>query len=113
MARQTHRGTSTQTRQADPGCLSATLSRLSSTVHPHGASNAPAAVADASSTSRDAGWVRSSVRLLMMRGLSSHEAGNLVAYMAGLHAAESGWTVKQIERLLGLRSLVECGRLPS
>ena len=113
MAMQTHKDMTTRSRQVDPGCFSARLSRLSSTVHPHEASDAPTAIAETPSTTRDAGWVGSSVRLLMMRGLSSPEAGNVVACMAGLHAAEGGWTVRQIERLLALRSYVDCSRLES
>jgi hypothetical protein len=44
----------------------------------------------------------------MMRGLSSIEAGNVVAYVAGLHAAEGGWSVRQIKQLVALRSFVAC-----
>lgn len=58
---------------------------------------------------RNAGWIRSSDRLLVMRGLSPTEAGNVVAYVAGLHAAEGGWTASQVEQLVALRLLVECG----
>jgi hypothetical protein len=44
-----------------------------------------------------------------MRGLSSTEAVIVVAYVAGLHATDGGWTVRQIEQLVALRSLVACG----
>lgn len=73
---------------------------------------APAATSPASvepSAPTNAGWIRSSLRLLVMRGLSSTEAGNVVAYVASLHASEGGWTVNQVEHLVALRSLVECG----
>jgi len=59
------------------------------------------------------GWIRRSHRLLVMRGLSSIEAGNVVAYVAGLHATENGWSVRQIEQLVALRSLVACGVIVS
>jgi hypothetical protein len=49
----------------------------------------------------------------MMRGLSRIEAGNVVAYVAGLHATENGWSVRQIEQLVALRSLVACGVIAS
>ncbi len=113
MAGKTRRRTATKTRSVDPNCLSNTISRLGATVHPHEAPVAAAAVEGAPSRARDASLVRSSFRLLMMRGLTPLEAGNVVAYMTGLHATESGWTVKQIERMLLLRSLVACGRLAS
>ena len=57
----------------------------------------------------DAGWIRSSQRLLVMRGLSSTEASNIVAYVAGLHATKGGWTVREIEQLVALRALAACG----
>ncbi len=60
-----------------------------------------------------AGWIRSSYRLLMMRGLTSVEASNVVAWLAGLHVADGGWTVKQVEQLVALRALVACGVVPS
>jgi hypothetical protein len=49
----------------------------------------------------------------MIRGLSSVEAGNVMAYVAGLHAAEQGWTVEEIKHLLALRSFVEAGIVES
>jgi hypothetical protein len=39
------------------------------------------------------------------------EASNLMAHLRGLPAVESGWTVRQIEHLLFLRSIVETHRL--
>ncbi len=81
-------------------------------VHPH---DAPPAVGTLDSHVQPAGasWIRSSHRLLLMRGLSSIEAGNVVAYVAGLHAAGDGWSVRQIEKLVALRSLVACGVIAS
>jgi hypothetical protein len=49
----------------------------------------------------------------MMRGLSSVEASNVVAYVAGLHPAPGGWSVRQIQKLVALRSLVACGAIAS
>ncbi len=48
---------------------------------------------------------------LQLCGLSVSEASNLTAHLNGLPAAKSGWTVRQIEHLLFLRSIVETGRL--
>jgi hypothetical protein len=49
----------------------------------------------------------------MMRGLTATEAGDIVAYIAGLHAADGGWKVKEIEQLVALRALVTCGVIAS
>jgi len=49
----------------------------------------------------------------MMRGLTRVEAGNVVAWLAGLHPTDGGWTVKQVEQLVALRALVACGVVAS
>lgn len=108
MARTNNRGTPTRADRRSI-CLSATAARLAATTHPHDARDAASRTAVEPSAPTRAGWIRSSYRLLMMRGLSPTEAGNVVAYAAGLHAGERGWSVKQIEQLVALRSLVECG----
>jgi hypothetical protein len=48
-----------------------------------------------------------------MVGLSAAEAGNLTAHLNGLHVAEQGWALREIERLLFIRALVDLGRIPS
>jgi hypothetical protein len=78
-------------------------------IHPHDPSLASGATVSGSLASDKAGTIDSSYRLLMIRGLSSVEAGNLVAYVAGLHAAERGWTLHEIKHLVALRSLVADG----
>ena len=50
-------------------------------------------------------------RRLQLCGLSLVEATNLTAHLNGLPIVESGWTVRQIEHLLFLRSIVDSGRL--
>ena len=55
--------------------------------------------------------VRSTYDRLRMVGLTSIEAGNLTAHLSGLHVAERGWTIQEIERLLFVRALVERGRI--
>ena len=64
---------------------------------------------------RAAGGDRRSARTtyqhLRMAGLTDAEAGNLTAHLSGLHVAEQGWTLLEIERLLFVRSLVERGRI--
>jgi hypothetical protein len=66
-----------------------------------------------SPASDEAGTIDSSYRLLMIRGLSSVEAGNIVAYITGLHAAEEGWTLHEIKHLVALRSFVADGSIDS
>lgn len=56
---------------------------------------------------------RATYRLLGMKGFAPIEAGNLTAYLAGLAPVESGWTPREIERILFLRHLVQKGWLES
>jgi hypothetical protein len=56
---------------------------------------------------------RATYRLLGMKGFAPTEAGNLTAYLAGLAPVESGWTPREIERILFLRHLVQKGPLAS
>jgi hypothetical protein len=71
------------------------------------------ATSDAPSSPREQRTVRSTYQRLRMVGLSATEAGNLTAHLNGLHVAEQGWTLQEIERLLFIRALVELGRMPS
>jgi hypothetical protein len=112
MAQKTRQGTSTRAERQRSTCLSMAAAHLGSTIHPH-ESPRPASATGVTTSTPDAGWIRSSYRLLMIRGLSPVEAGNVVAYVAGLHAAEGGWSVRQIEQLVALRSLVGCGVIAS
>jgi hypothetical protein len=66
-----------------------------------------------SSSTREQRTVRSTYQRLRMVGLTATEAGNLTAHLNGLHVAEHGWTLQEIERLLFIRALVELGRIPS
>jgi hypothetical protein len=50
--------------------------------------------------------IEASHRLLVGHGLSSVEAGNVVALVTGLHPAECGWTVEEITHLVFLHSFV-------
>ncbi len=108
MAQPNRRGASRTARVERSTCLSATAAALASTVHPHDAPLSAGAFTKPAQPP-GAGWVRSSHRLLVMRGLSPVEAGNVVAYVAGLHAAADGWSVRQIQDLVALRALVACG----
>jgi len=112
MAHSTRTGASTRAGRRRSTCLAADAAYLASTIHPHG-SPRPASAAGVSASVPGAGWIRSSYRLLMIRGLSPIEAGNVVAYTAGLHAASGGWSVGQIEKLVAMRSLVACGVITS
>ncbi|OGN88205.1 MAG: hypothetical protein A2X23_04785 [Chloroflexi bacterium GWC2_73_18] len=56
---------------------------------------------------------RTTYRLLKMRGLSEREAADLTAFLAGIHRVGDGWTLREVERLLFLRSLVGSGHLVS
>jgi hypothetical protein len=44
-------------------------------------------------------------------GWTEREAGNLVALAHGLRPANSGWTVREIEHLRFLQSMVRTGRI--
>lgn len=72
------------------------------TIHPYDPSLASRATVSESTVAEDAD-----------RGLSSVEAGNFVAYIAGLHAAERGWTIEEIKDLVALRWLVAGGFIES
>ena len=52
-------------------------------------------------------------RRLQLGGLTLGEAANLTAHLAGLPPVRSGWTLRQVEHLLFLRSIVEMGRIES
>jgi hypothetical protein len=57
----------------------------------------------------EAAMIEASHRLLVDHGLSSVEAGNVVAWVTGLQPAERGWTVEEITHLVFLRSFVVDG----
>jgi hypothetical protein len=82
-------------------------------IRPFDRSVASAATASRPTGSNEAPTIDSDYRLLMIRGLSAVEAGNVVAYLTGLHAAESGWTVDEIKHLVALRSFVVAGLVNS
>lgn len=44
-------------------------------------------------------------------GWTEAEAGNLVAHLAGLDVTRNGWRIREVERLLFIRTLVSSGRL--
>jgi hypothetical protein len=48
---------------------------------------------------------------LQQGGLTLGEASNLTAHLAGLPPVRTGWSLRQVEHLLFLRSIVESGRL--
>jgi len=50
---------------------------------------------------------------LRWSGLTSEEAANLTARLAGIGTAPGGWTVADVQRLQFLRWLVDSGRLVS
>ena len=82
-------------------------------IHPHDPSLASAAVVAASTTADETRTIDADYRLLVIRGLSSVEAGNVVAYMTGLHAVDGGWTVEEIKHLVAIRLLVAGGVIVS
>jgi hypothetical protein len=81
-------------------------------IHPHDPTLASAAVV-AGSISGETRTIDSDYRLLVIRGLSPVEAGNVVAYMSGLHAVEGGWTVEEVKHLVAIRLLVAGGVIAS
>ena len=62
-------------------------------------------------TARRSIEVAVTARRLQLGGLSTTEASNLTARLAGLAPAQTGWSLRQVEHLLFLRSIVETGRL--
>jgi hypothetical protein len=55
--------------------------------------------------------VRATYRGLLAAGLTETEAGNLSAHLAGLAHVRHGWQMREIERLLFIRALVEQHRI--
>lgn len=55
--------------------------------------------------------VRATFRGLRAVGLTEAEAGNLSAHLAGLAHSRQGWQIREIERLLFIRSLVATRRI--
>jgi len=55
--------------------------------------------------------VGATTKRLQLCGLSITEAANLTAHLIGLPVARTGWTVRQVEHLVFLRSFFETGRL--
>jgi hypothetical protein len=82
-------------------------------IHPHDPTLASGARVSGSTAFGQAHTIGGDYRLLMIRGLSSVEAGNVVAYVAGLDAAAGGWTVDEIKHLVAIRSLVARGLIES
>jgi hypothetical protein len=74
-----------------------------------------AGLRDASGTISEANQATASeaYRTLRVRGLRSHEAGNVTAYSFGLSPIEGGWSVGEIEQLLFTAYLVAQGRIGS
>jgi hypothetical protein len=54
---------------------------------------------------------KSTYRSLLLRGLAPDEAANLTAFMAGIHAVETPWTIRQINQLLFLREMQRAGQV--
>ena len=50
-------------------------------------------------------------RRLQLSGFTAAEVGNFTARFAGLAGARSGWSVREVQHLVFLRTIVETGRL--
>jgi hypothetical protein len=50
-------------------------------------------------------------RRLQQCGLTLGEASNLTARLVGLPQVKTGWSLRQVEHLLFLRSIIDSGRL--
>ena len=55
--------------------------------------------------------VAATIRALQVRGFTAGEAANLTARLAGLPPVHSGWSPRQLEHLIFLRTIVSNGRL--
>ncbi len=75
-------------------------------IHPHDPSSAPGPSVSESTTFDEWETIEDDYRCLLVRGLSPIQAGNVAAYIAGLHAVEGGWTVEEIKDLVALRAFV-------
>ena len=53
---------------------------------------------------------KATYRSLIPRGLAPDEAANLTAYLAGIGAGGSNWTLRQINQLLFLRQMNRSGQ---
>jgi hypothetical protein len=53
---------------------------------------------------------RATYRTLLLRGLAPEEAGNLTAFLCGIHVGSQPWKLGEINRLLFLRELQADGR---
>ena len=62
-------------------------------------------------TSTGTAGARSMIWHLEAGGWSEREAGNLVALVHGLKPARTSWTVREIEHLRFLQSMVKSGRI--
>ena len=82
-------------------------------IHPHDPSLAAAAVVAGSAASDQIRTIAVDFRILRISGLSRVEAGNVVAYMSGLHAVDGGWTVEEIRHIVAIRLLVAGGVIVS
>jgi hypothetical protein len=82
-------------------------------IYPHDPGLASGAPVNGSAAIHEAGDINSAYRLLVIRGLSPVEAGNVVAYLNGLHPTERGWTVDEIKHLLAIRAFVAGGVIES
>jgi hypothetical protein len=55
--------------------------------------------------------VRTTYRGLRRMGWSETEASSMAAHLAGLTPSRTGWQLREVERLLFIRSLVDDGRI--
>ncbi|MFL5727795.1 MAG: hypothetical protein ACJ765_06010 [Chloroflexota bacterium] len=67
-------------------------------------------IEDHETSRREVDVGRTALRL-QLSGLTLAEASNLTAHLAGLPPARTGWSLRQVEHLMFLRSIVETGRL--
>jgi hypothetical protein len=57
------------------------------------------------------GSVHETYRSLRALGWSEREAGNLAAYLAGIAPTRKGWGIREVDRLMFIRALVQGGRI--
>ena len=78
-----------------------------------GATIRPEVAPDGPDQRPDLGPAHAVYRRLRLCGLSITEAANLTARLEGLPINRQPWTIREVEHLRFLRSLVETGRLAS
>ena len=81
--------------------------------HPYDPSPAPGARAGESPAHDEDDAIDRAYGLLVTQGPSTTQAGNVIAHIVGLGAAEHGWSLREVKYLVAIRSMVVAGFIES